>query len=324
MSRILVTGATGFVGRALVAAFAANGQAVCAAVRRPPPFDFPAGVDIFQHGDLGEPVDWRPALDGIDAVIHLAGIAHIGRGVSPKRYDSVNVLATVQLAQAAAAAKVERFVFVSSIRAQSGPCSDHVLNEKDAAAPTDDYGRSKLAAEAAVGVAGAPFTVLRPVVLYGSGVKGNVALLARAAASPWPLPLASFVNRRSLLGIDNFISAVSFVLASPAARGETYIVADPGEAPRLCDVIAALRVAQGRRPLLLPVPRSFVEAPLRLMGRGELWQRFGGDLQADPGKLIGAGWQPLHDTVAGLAAMVRGGAPEHSRPQPAAADFGLR
>jgi len=153
------------------------------------------------------------------------------------------------------------------------------LTEHDAAAPTDAYGRSELEAEATVRSAGVPFTILRPSLLYGPGAKGNFALLARVAASPLPLPLKDFGNRRSLLDIDNFISALAFVLA-------------------------ALRQAKGRRPLTLPMPRECFEIPLRLLGRADLWERLNGNLRVDAGKLLAAGWRPPHDTLSGLATTV--------------------
>jgi nucleoside-diphosphate-sugar epimerase len=304
-TRILVTGASGFLGRAVLAALGQDGAALRAVVRRPPQPAFGAGVEVVQQPDLSEAFDWRPLLDGVDQVIHLAGVAHAGRGVAPELYDRVNRLATAQLAAAAAAAAVRQFVFVSSIRAQSGPSADHALTERDPPAPTDAYGRSKLAAETAIRAAGVPFTILRPVLLYGPGVKGNFALLLQAALSPWPLPVKNFVNRRSLLDIENFISALRFVLSAPAAIGETYVVADPGIPPRLSEVIAALREAQGRRPLILPLPAHYVEIPLRLLRRDDLWERLGGNLRVDPGKLMAAGWRPVHDTRSGLAALAQ-------------------
>ncbi len=308
VKRLLVTGATGFVGSHVVTAFAQYGDMVRAVVRQPPLPPFAAGVEVVQHPDLSQAVDWAPALDGIEQVIHLAGIAHTGRGVAPELYDRVNHLATAELAAAAARAGVRQFIYISSIRAQSGPAADHALTEHDAAAPTDAYGRSKLAAEAAVRAAGVPFTILRPVLLYGPGMKGNFALLLRAARSYWPLPLKDFVNRRSLLGIDNFISALKFVLSTPAALGETYVVADPGIPPRLADVMATLRKAAGRWPLIVPLPTHYLEIPLRLMGRDHVWDRLAGNLRVDPRKLIAAGWQPAHDTRTGLTELIQDGA----------------
>ncbi len=303
MTRTLVTGASGFIGRAAIAALAQAGYALRACVRRPPEPAFASGVEIVQHGDLAQPFDWRPLLEDVDQVIHLAGVAHIGSGVAPETYDAVNHLATARLAVAAASAGVKHFVFMSSIRAQSGPSADHALTERDPATPTDAYGRSKLAAEAAVRASGVPFTILRPVLVYGPGVKGNFAWLLRAARSPWPLPVKDFVGRRSLVSIDNLLSALTFVLSTPTAKGETYIVADPGIPLRLADVIATLRKAKGRRPLVLPMPTHYLEIPLRLAGREDTWERLGGNLRVDPAKLIAAGWQPLHDSWGGLAAL---------------------
>jgi nucleoside-diphosphate-sugar epimerase len=310
MSRVLVTGASGFIGSAVVAALARDGRTVRAAVRRPH-LSFPDGVEVVQHPDLTEAFDWQPLLQDIDQVVHLAGIAH-GHSADAASYDRVNRLATARLAAAAAQARVEQFVFISSIRAQSGPAADHALTEHDPPAPTEIYGRSKLAAEEAVRSSGVPFTILRPVLLYGPGVKGNLSLLTRAAATRWPLPVKDFGNRRSLLGIDNFTSALAFVLATPATIGETYVIADPGIPPRLADVFATLRQAKGRRAFFLPMSPDYIELPLRLFRRADVWHRIGGNLRVDAGKLIAAGWRPAHDTRGGLTAMVQAAAPRKS------------
>ena len=304
MTRVLVTGASGFIGRAAVTALTRSGYAVRAAVRRPPQPPFAPGIEVMQHPDLSQSFDWTPLLAGVDQVVHLAGIAHTGNIVAASLYDSVNRRATAEFATAAARQGVKHFVFVSSIRAQSGPSADHALTEGDTPAPTDAYGRSKLAAEAAVRASGAPFTILRPVLLYGPGAKGYFALLLRIVMSRLPLPLRDFVNRRSLLSIDNFTSALIYVLASPATLGETYIVADPGMPPRLADIAATLRKAQGRWPFIVALPTQYLETALRAIKREDLWERLGGNLRADPGKLIAAGWRPVHDTRGGLEALV--------------------
>jgi nucleoside-diphosphate-sugar epimerase len=302
----LITGASGFVGRAAIGAFARQGFAVRAAMRHPPRTPLPVGIEIAELPDLATDFDWQPLLSGVDRVIHLAAIADAA-AATPALHDRVNRSATEKLALAAASAGISRFVFISSIRAQSGPSADHALTECDPPMPSDAYGRSKLKAEAAVRTAGAPFSILRPVQLYGPGIRGNFSLLLRAARSRWPLPIKDFVNRRSLLGVDNLVSAIAFALSAPAAAGETFIVADPGIPPRLAEVIAILRQAQGRRPLIMPLPRQFVEKPMRLVRR-DLWERLGGNLRADPGKLLAAGWQPLHDTREGLTALIHGAA----------------
>jgi UDP-glucose 4-epimerase len=300
VSRVLVTGASGFIGRALVPALVTAGYEVRAASRSAPSFAPP--VEAASHGDIDAEVDWLPLLDSVDFVVHLAGIAHTGPGIPEARYDRVNHQATAALAGAARQAGVKRVVFVSTIRAQTGPRADRVLTEEDAPKPTDAYGRSKLAAEAALARSGADFTVLRPVLVYGPSVKGNLRALARLAALPVPLPFGAFTNRRSLLSIGNLITAITFVLGHPESSRETYVVSDL-EPVSLGGIVKALRAGMGRTPLLVNVPPRLIELGLTMLGRGRYWDQLGGQLIVNPGKLVRAGWRPETDTAAGLAAM---------------------
>jgi UDP-glucose 4-epimerase len=303
MTRVLVTGATGFCGRPLVTTLTDAGYAVRAAVRGTPSPAFARAIEVVQ-ADLGLPVDWAPLLAGVDAVVHLAGIAHARARIPDARYDAINHQATAALAQAAHAAGVQDLVFVSSVRAQSGSAADRVVTERDAPAPTDAYGRSKLAAEAAVAASGVPFTILRPVLIYGPGLKGNLAALARLAALPLPLPLAGLTNRRSLLGVDHLVGAILFVLRTPATRGEIFLVADP-QPVAFTDIVAAFRAARGRPRAQFGFPPRLIEMAARLAGGADLWERLGGELVVDPGKLIAAGWTPARDTTAALTAAAR-------------------
>jgi len=307
--RVLVTGASGFVGRVLTAALAGPDMAIRGAARRTA--DIPAGphVEPVCLPDLASQPDWPPLLDGIDTVIHLAGLAHAGPGIEEGLYDRVNRAATGTLAQACARRNV-RLIFISSIRAQTGPVADHVLTETDAPRPTDAYGRSKLAAEDAIRRSGAAFTILRPVVMYGAGVKGNIATLLRLADTPLPLPLAGFINRRSLLAVGNLVSAIRHTLTQPTTN-DTYIVADD-ETISLADMIAILRTARGRRPRLFHCPPALFSASLRMAGRGDLWDRIGGTLIADAAKLRATGWRPAIDTRTGLTAMAQAASPRKS------------
>ena len=190
--------------------------------------------------------------------------------------------ATARLAAASARAAVAHFVFVSSIRAQSGAAADHVLTERDPAAPTADYGPLEAAAEAEAARSRVAFTVLRPVPLYGPGVKGNFTLLLRGA-----LALAAAVESPTAagLGIDRFVSALAFVLGEPATGGETISSPIPGAAPRLSHMIAALRAAQHHRPLLLPLPTDFVEDSAAPGSIGLSEKQLGGECPVDPGEL---------------------------------------
>jgi nucleoside-diphosphate-sugar epimerase len=303
VTRILVTGASGFVGRALVGELAAAGKSVRAAMRQPADV-FPRSVEVVAVSDLTRPVEWRALLKDVDTVVHLAGIAHAGPGIAEEAYDRVNRVATEELAHAASAVGIRRLVFMSSIRAQCGPQSARVLTEADPPQPTDAYGRSKLAAEDAVRASAVPFTILRPVLIYGPGVKGNLDRLLRLAHSPWPLPLGLCRNRRSLLARRNLIAAVLLALESPAMAGETYNVADPAPLT-LADIVEALRAGLGRGPGLLPVPPFAMALALQAFGRGEEWSRIGGELVADVSKLLAAGWTPTVETRSGLQDLAR-------------------
>jgi nucleoside-diphosphate-sugar epimerase len=303
MSRVLVTGASGFIGRALVPALVTSGYDVRATVRHTPA-SFAPPVEVAAQGDLGADVDWRPLMADVDFVIHLAGIAHTGSGVTEARYDRVNHLATAALAEAARTIRVKRVVFVSTIRAQTGPRSDYILTEADAPRPTDSYGRSKLAAEIALARSDADFTVLRPVLVYGPGVKGNLRALVRLATLPVPLPFGAFTNLRSVLSVYNLVAAITHVLRHAASSGETYVVADL-QPVSLADIVTALRAGLGKAPRLLAVPPGLIRLGLTVLGRSRTWDQLDGQLVVDPDKLIAAGWRPDLDTTAGLAAMAR-------------------
>jgi nucleoside-diphosphate-sugar epimerase len=309
--RVLVTGGSGFLGRPLLDELLAAGYSVRATTRGMT--SFPGSVEAVTVPDFTNYVSWKRVVEGIDIVIHLAGLAHadVTEGRS-HAFCSINVRATQELAIAAKAAGVERFVFISSIRAQVGASDRRVIHETDEANPTDVYGRSKLAAERAIRVVGVPFTVLRPVVVYGPHPKGNIKLLLRLALSPWPLPFLGFTNQRSLLGISNFISAVLFVLNNPAAINETYLVADttPCTLPELC---RTLRIAQGRRPGLFYIPPQVLRLVLMLVNRGAMWQRLGEELVVENEKLLKLGWRPVADTHDGLVAMLPAAAKKSTR-----------
>jgi nucleoside-diphosphate-sugar epimerase len=309
--KVLITGASGFIGAPLTAALEGAGYQVRAAVRDRRRRSFPAGVEIALLPDLAGTVDWAQLVAGMDAVVHLAGIAHVGPEIPDAIYDPVNHLATAALAGAAATAGVRKFVFMSSTRAQAGPASDQPLRESAEPEPTDAYGRSKLAAEAAVRASDLSYTILRPALVYGPNPKGNLASLMRLAALPVPLPFGAFTNRRSLLAIDNLIAAVRFALEDTRAENETFLAADP-KAISLAELVALLREAAGRKPSLVPVPPAVLSGALGLMGKRDMAQRLAGTLIAEPTKLLAAGWRPVTDTRAAIAAMLQAASPRKS------------
>lgn len=284
---VLVTGADGFIGRHLVPYLAAQGCKVIAASRRTFAFEDPNIVTV-SLPDLSLPFDWQPLLQQCDSVVHLAGIAH--RFASDDLYVRVNQRATEALARAAFRCGIH-LVFVSSIAAQSGSSSDHELTENDAPRPNNAYGRSKLAAEQAVRAAGASFTILRPVVVYGNGAKGNFATVQKVSRLPIPLPFGGLTAQRSVLSIQNFSSAVATVLTNSHARGETFIVSDPIPLT-ISDVIANYRATLGRPPWLMPIPERWLELSFKAIGQSAIWQRIGCPLIARPTKLLALGWKP--------------------------------
>ncbi|MEW5962328.1 MAG: NAD-dependent epimerase/dehydratase family protein [Pseudomonadota bacterium] len=304
---MLVSGASGFVGRDLIGRLLARGFRVRAASRNPQAAPPSPGLERIALPDLAVRSDFGPLLDGITDVVHLAGIAHASRAIPEAIYMAVNAEAAATLAQASRRAGAASFVLMSSVRAQSGPAAARVLSEGDAPAPSDAYGRSKLAAERSVAevLAGNATrgVALRPVLVHGPGVKGNLGSLLRLARLPVPLPLGALANRRSLLGVANLASAVAHAIESEAVGG-TYLVADP-EPVSVAEIIAALRAGLGRPPGLVRVPLAPMRVALAAIGMGDLWDRLAGDLVVDTGRLRATGWQPVETTAEGLAAMAR-------------------
>jgi nucleoside-diphosphate-sugar epimerase len=287
-ARVLVTGSDGFVGRHLVPYLVEQGYKVIAASRAAPTFENP-NIVAATLPNLSEPFNWQPLLEQCDVVVHLAGIAH--KFANEGLYDRVNHQTTAALARAALQCGTDHLIFISSIAAQSGSFSDRELTEDDPPRPSNDYGRSKLAAEQAVRAAGVPFTILRPVVIYGEGEKGNFATIHRISRLPIPLPFGALTAQRSVLSIQNFTSAVAVVLANSRARGETFIVSDPTPVT-VTDLIIRNRVSLGRSPWLLPAPERWLELSLKAIGQEATWERLGRPLVARPRKLLALGWKP--------------------------------
>lgn len=303
MATVLVTGASGFVGTALVPQLAAAGWQVRAAARNIAALPRGERVEPALLPDLTGPVDWAPLLAGVSHVVHLAGIAHRG-GTDVGVYDRAIRVATASLAAACRQQNVSRLVYISSIGAQTGSAADHAVREEDFPCPVTPYDRAKLATEAEVRDAGIPHAILRPSLVYGPGVKGNMALLMRLARSPWPLPFGCFDNRRSLLALDNLNDAIGFCLDADVARDQLYVVADQTPVS-LAEMIVTLRQAIGRSARLVGVSPALARSILLMLGRRAMWDRIGGSLVVDPGKLMRAGWRPRIATADGLRAMMR-------------------
>jgi nucleoside-diphosphate-sugar epimerase len=299
---IALTGATGFIGQYLLQELPRRGHRIRVLLRRPTNMAVQGSSAVI--GDLSRPQNMSAALNGVDAVVHSAGLPGAMSGIPEDDYRVLNTEATISLAHAARRAGAKRFIFLSSIRAQCGPTADRVLTEEIEARPTDPYGKSKLAAEEGLAQIDIDWVALRLVLTYGPGVKGNVAQLMRLARSPYPLPLGGLKARRSLLSLDNLAEAIHTILATQEPLRRPLIVADP-EPLSVPEMVAAMRRGLGRSPRLIPVPAPALRALLSLAGKSELYERLTGSLVADPSALMRVGWRPSTQTAAGLAALMR-------------------
>jgi nucleoside-diphosphate-sugar epimerase len=285
--RVLVTGAEGFVGTHLCVRLVAEGFEV-----RP--------VTRSSHGDLARIGDPDSLLEGVEALVHLANVAH--RVADLGLLDAVNALGTQRLARAARRAGVRRFVYLSSAKVYGEDSGVMPYSESGAPAPLDAYGRSKLAAESALrseyGAAG--LVVLRPPLVYGPGVKANFLVLLRAVERGLPLPLASINNRRSLLGVGNLADAILACLRAPQADGRTYNVTD-GAAVSTPQLVRAIAAAFGRPARLLPFPPRLLDLAGALVRHGDGVRRLTGSLTLDDTAIRrDLAWQPPQSFAAGL------------------------
>jgi UDP-glucose 4-epimerase len=307
---LALTGATGFIGQHLLRDLPKRGHRLRVLLRHPSSVPMQCASAVI--GDLARPRNMSAALEGVDAVIHSAGFTHGMSGVPEDDYRLLNTEATIGLARAARRAGAKRFVFLSSIRAQSGATAETVLTEADQPNPTDAYGRSKLDAERGLAELDLDWVSLRAALVYGPGVKGSIAQLMRLARSPFPLPLRGVGGRRSLLALENLSAAIEVVLKTSAPLRRPFITADL-EALTVGEMIAAMRDGLGRRPNILPAPPALIGLLLRSLGQEQIYRRMSGSLVADPSALMNLGWAPPLTASDGLCRLMRPGAREAAR-----------
>lgn len=305
MTRVLVTGATGFIGRTLVPVLLAQGYAVRVALRDDR--SVPPEVERAVVGEIGQATDWRAALDGVDAVVHMAARVHVMRESLPdplSAFRAVNVDGSRRLGEAAAAAGVRRLVHLSSVKAVADESGPEPLTEETTPRPSTPYGISKLEAEQALldaaGETGPDVVNLRLPLVYGPGVKGNFLSLLGLCRRRLPLPLASVRNARSLLYAGNLADAVATALSTPDRLHGTYMIHD-GAPLSTPDLIRAISSALGRAPILLPCPPRLLEVAGMLLGRRAIVSRLTENLVVDDRRLRARlGWRPPFTPSDGL------------------------
>ena len=303
---ILVTGATGFVGQALVGHLLECGSyKVTAALRSAGGFD---RCGAYVVGDFTEAVDWAAALNNQQVVIHAASRAHIMKDAVADpltEYRRVNVDGTLNLARQAATAGVKRFIFISSIKVNGEQTAvGKPFTPEDLPAPEDAYGISKMEAEQGLqGLAagtGMEVVIIRPPLVYGPGVKGNFASMIKLVGNGLPLPLGAVRNQRSLVALDNLIDLIITCIDHPAAANQVFLAGD-GEDLSSTQLLRAVGKAMGKPARLIPVPPGLLMLGASILGKRAVAQRLLGSLQVDISKARELlDWQPPISVEEGL------------------------
>lgn len=312
---ILVTGATGFVGSALVRRLVTDmpTQRLVVAVRSGGAA-WPSQVSEAAVGDLGPHTDWSAALMGLQGVIHSAARVHVMADTCADplaEFRRVNVEGTLNLARQAAAARVRRFVFVSSVKVNGeATAPGQSFTERDVPAPQDPYGQSKYEAELGLRQlaidTGMEVVIVRPPLVYGPGVKANFATLMRAVQRGLPLPLAAVDNRRSLMALDNLVDLIVTCLHHPAAANQTFLASD-GQDLSTAQLVRGMAKVAGVPARLWHVPVLALHAVAGVLGKSAAVQRLCGNFQVDISKARTLlGWVPPVSVEEGLQRVMCG------------------
>ncbi|MGV8894794.1 MAG: UDP-glucose 4-epimerase family protein [Burkholderiaceae bacterium] len=284
MSKILVTGANGFVGSALCDSLRQQGMHVVAAVRR-------STCDSeYEIGDFSTSTDWKSALVGCNTVIHLAARVHVmnDKSTGPlAAFRVVNVDATLNLARQAAQSGVRRFIFISSIGVNGAETFSEPFSELSKPQPHSDYALSKFEAEEGLkdicAKSGMEFVIIRPPLVYGSNAPGNFRSLLKFVHKGFPLPLSLIKNHRSMVALENLMDFINVCIEHPQAANQIFLVAD-GEYASTPQLIRLLSEGIGKPARLFPVPVQVLALGASLLGKQNMYQQLCGSLQVDISK----------------------------------------
>jgi len=312
---VLVTGGTGFVGRALVQRLYHDVKCgLLVAVRyQSQRTRLPAGVQIVDVGDIGSNTSWSRALKNISVVIHTVARAHVMNETIEdplKEYRRVNVSATLNLAQQAAEAGIRRFIYISSIKVNGeSTVTGHLFTPEDVPAPIDPYGISKLEAE--IGLrkiseeTGLEVVIIRPPLVYGPNTAGNFNRLLRVVASGMPIPLGAIQNQRSLVSLDNLVDLIVVCIDHPAAANQIFLAGD-GEDISTPELLKRLGAALDKPVRLISLPEPILTFGANILGKRAMAQRLCGSLQVDISKTRHLlGWNPPLSVDEGLEKTAR-------------------
>ncbi|MBW4549818.1 MAG: NAD-dependent epimerase/dehydratase family protein [Aphanocapsa sp. GSE-SYN-MK-11-07L] len=307
-AQILVTGATGFIGRYLLKGLVVRGLPLRIALRQTVADHLPLGVETAIVGEINGLTNWQSALSGIQSVVHLAGRAHVLND-DPKtaaaKFTQTNVEGTANLVRQCLESEVQRFIFLSSIGAMGTTCKQR-LTELSVCQPDTRYGWSKLQAERAIAELTQPsqmqHTIIRPPLVYGPKNPGNMERLLKLIDRGLPLPFGSVRNQRSFIYVENLVDAIIACLDHPNALGQTFLVSD-SSALSTPELIRILATGLGKSPVLFPCPPSFLRLLGQLTGRSGMIDRLLGSLAINDQKFRNLlGWQPPYPVTQGLQA----------------------
>jgi len=306
MEKVLVTGATGFIGAALCKRLLEEGLPVHGTVRSIGPMILPQGVVSVQLESIEKKYEWDTIINDTETVVHLAARVHVMKNSVAdlfSEYCKVNVSGSGSLAQAAATCGVKRFIFMSTVKV-NGEESAKTYKETDKPAPRDPYAISKLQAEQRLrkiaAESGMELVILRPPLVYGPGVKASFLRLLKVVERGIPLPLASINNRRSLIFLENLLDAIVTCINHPRAAGQTFLISD-GRDLSTPELIRMMAETMGRKARLFSFPPGMLKTMGKITGRSAEIDRLIGSLCVDSSKIrTMLGWKPPYSPEEGI------------------------
>ncbi|CZG41068.1 NAD-dependent epimerase/dehydratase family protein [Legionella pneumophila serogroup 1] len=310
MAKILITGATGFIGRSLVPALLSEGHDVRCAVLQ---LDSTLQAEQIVINNLEVHTDWTDALRNVEIVIHLAARVHIMKEYatsSLEEYCKINSIATKNFVEQAAQNNVKRFIFLSTIKVHGEFSQNNLPFSEDCRTqPEDPYAKSKLYAEQFIQEicqnARMEFVILRPPLVYGPYVKANFLRILQLVDKKWPLPFGSIYNKRTFIYIDNLVSAISAVVSEPSAANQVYLVADDCSWS-LTQLVQTLSRKMNTKLFLIPIPVQILIFLFKLCGLKNINTRLFSSLEVSNEKIKSQlGWTPPVSSIDGLEKTVK-------------------